>query len=256
MCIYNYVWLDSGESHETLETYKLPVVNSVDSIVSANTIKLTVDATKGSRDISKYYYSSNNGSSYVNSTSNTYTFTGLNDNQNYNVKVYVEDLLGNASVIYSGSSTTYKKPVANSMPTSSVATTSFKVTLNATKGTGDMNKYYFSSNNGSSYVSSATNTYTFTGLTQDTTYNIKGYVEDSLGSTSNILSGTVKTLFSGIKCDCDNTTTSSNGNYWASQGWDDDYYCDDYSGCSCWDICWCRDTSGFTDSWTFDTREC
>lgn len=57
-----------------------------------------------------YYYSKDNGSSYVSSTSNTYTFNGLDMGTEYSFSVYVEDSEGYASKAYTLSETTDDKP--------------------------------------------------------------------------------------------------------------------------------------------------
>jgi hypothetical protein len=87
-----------------------------------------------------------------------------------------------------------KNPVINSVISSDITSSSFTLTINATKGTNTISTYYFSKDNGSTYQSSGTNTYTYTGLSSNTAYNIKVYVQDSISNTSNIYSTTVTTL--------------------------------------------------------------
>ncbi|HIS12609.1 MAG TPA: fibronectin type III domain-containing protein, partial [Candidatus Onthocola stercoravium] len=52
------------------------------------------------------YYSKDNGATWVNSTSSSYTFTGLSVNTTYNFKVYVKDTAGHSSSQKSISGTT------------------------------------------------------------------------------------------------------------------------------------------------------
>ena len=68
---------------------------------------------------------------------------------------------------------------------------SITITIDATAGTGTIAKYLYSKDNGVSYVQSANNTYTFTGLDEGT-YNIKAYVQDSNGKNSEIISKTIE----------------------------------------------------------------
>ena len=68
---------------------------------------------------------------------------------------------------------------------------SITITIDATAGTGTIAKYLYSKDNGVSYVQSANNTYTFTGLDKGT-YNIKAYVQDSNGKNSEIISKTIE----------------------------------------------------------------
>ena len=68
---------------------------------------------------------------------------------------------------------------------------SITIIIDATAGTGTIAKYLYSKDNGVSYVQSANNTYTFTGLDKGT-YNIKAYVQDSNGKNSEIISKTIE----------------------------------------------------------------
>jgi len=75
-----------------------PVINSVSKTSSDKTsITVSVSATDDSQ-ITKYYYSINNGS-YAESTSNTYKFSSLAVNTSYTIKVYAIDEYGNQSDI-------------------------------------------------------------------------------------------------------------------------------------------------------------
>ena len=65
------------------------------------------------------------------------------------------------------------------------------ISISATSGTGTITKYLYSKDNGVSYVQSANNTYTFTGLDKGT-YNIKAYVQDSNGKNSEIIYKTIE----------------------------------------------------------------
>ena len=92
----------SDRCYVYFDKYINPVVNSVSATsVSNDSITVSVSATSGTSSISRYYYSSNNGSSYSNSTSNTYTFSGLSSGTTYQIKVYVVDSNGEKSNEYS-----------------------------------------------------------------------------------------------------------------------------------------------------------
>ena len=89
------------------DAYIIPVINSVStSNITNDSITLTVNATNGNNPITTYYYSSNNGSNYIESTSNTYTFNNLEMGTEYNFSVYVKDSLGYESKPYTLSETT------------------------------------------------------------------------------------------------------------------------------------------------------
>ena len=79
------------------DIYNKPTINSINlGEVTNNSITITVSATNGTNEISNYYYVINDGTP-VSSTSNTYTFNGLNAGQTYTIKVYVVDSEGYSS---------------------------------------------------------------------------------------------------------------------------------------------------------------
>ena len=83
--------------------------------------------------------------------------------------------------------------VINSVSTSDITTTSLTLTINATKGTFDISKYYYSIDNGSSWNSSTSNVISVSGLTEGITYTIKTYVQDVKGTNSEYKSVSVTT---------------------------------------------------------------
>ena len=107
-----YLYIDESVTNETMsETFSAGVAikasdydfATVDEITvngfTTDSITVSVNATPGANNIKAYYYSINNGE-YVSSTSNTYIFSGLEVNTEYNIKVYVEDSNGVRSNIY------------------------------------------------------------------------------------------------------------------------------------------------------------
>jgi len=166
-------------------TYILPSVTKVTPTTKYNQITVTTTGTKGTNEISKYYYSINN-SSYVEGSS-TYTFANLNEQTTYTIKVKVADTNGRMSNEYSLSATTdaYKLPTITNVTTSS---TYNSITINVTgqNGDGTITEYYYSKDNGSNYVKSTSSSYTFTELTSNTTFYIKVYVKDSNGKSSSV----------------------------------------------------------------------
>ena len=83
------------------------MVNSVTAInVTNNSITVSVNASGGTNNIQRYYYSINNGS-YTNSSSNSYTFSGLSAGQSYSIRVYVRDTNGVDSNVYTINAETY-----------------------------------------------------------------------------------------------------------------------------------------------------
>ena len=64
-------------NYKYTSNYNLPVISKVETSKTSNSITATVTATKGTNNISKYYYSIDNGSTFTESTSNSYTFNNL-----------------------------------------------------------------------------------------------------------------------------------------------------------------------------------
>ena len=179
---------ESAVSNATVKTqYINPVVNSVSaSNITETSITITINTTAGSNSIATYYYSSDNGSSYVSSSINTYTFNNLTPGTTYNFKVYVEDNGGIKSNEATTSATTsYTNPVVTSVTATNVSNDSITVSVSASGGTNNIQNYYYSINNGS-YTSSSSNTYTFSGLSAGTSYSIRVYVKDTAGIDSNV----------------------------------------------------------------------
>ena len=80
--------------------YNLPVISKVETSKTSNSITATITATKGTNNISKYYYSIDNGSTFTESTSNSYTFNNLSNNTNYRIVAKVMDTNGKYSNTY------------------------------------------------------------------------------------------------------------------------------------------------------------
>ena len=84
-------------NYKYTSNYNLPVISKVETSKTSNSITATVTATKGTNNISKYYYSIDNGSTFTESTSNSYTFNNLSNNTNYKVVTKVSDSTGKYS---------------------------------------------------------------------------------------------------------------------------------------------------------------
>ena len=89
----------SDKCYVYFDVYIIPVVNTVTvTNITSDSITVNVAASGGSNSISRYYYSSDNGLTWVNSTSNSYTFTGLSESTTYDFKVYVVDAADYSSI--------------------------------------------------------------------------------------------------------------------------------------------------------------
>ena len=87
-------------NYKYTSNYNLPVISKVETSKTSNSITATVTATKGTNNISKYYYSIDNGNTFTESTSNSYTFNNLSNNTNYRIVVKVMDTNGKYSNTY------------------------------------------------------------------------------------------------------------------------------------------------------------
>ena len=87
-------------NYKYTSNYNLPVISKVETSKTFNSITATVTATKGTNNISKYYYSIDNGSTFTESTSNSYTFSNLSNHTNYRIVVKVMDTNGKYSNSY------------------------------------------------------------------------------------------------------------------------------------------------------------
>ena len=199
------------------ETYILPSITNVTPTTKYNQISVSVVGANGTNNISKYYYSINDGA-YTESANSSYTFTGLNEKTNYSIKVKVVDTLGRESNVYNLSVTTdeYVLPKVTDVSTSSTSN-SITINVSASGGTGNVVKYYYSKDNGSNYVESTSSSYTFSNLTSNATFYIKVYVKDSNNRTSSVSATSIRTksnvkLYNYVKSKY--TSQGSNGLYY------------------------------------------
>ena len=204
---------ESTEYYEaiTTEIYILPVVASVNAETTWNSITLTPSGTNGTNVIDHYEYSINDGAYQ---TSNV--FSNLTDNQAYTIKVKAIDSIGRESNVYEMNVTTdtYKLPTIN--VTTSSTENSITINVNATPGDGSIVSYHYSRDDGSNYEVSNSNTYTFSGLTANTTYYIKVYVTDSNGRVSfinNVIISTKTGIIEIVSYSLGLSHDSSSANY-------------------------------------------
>jgi len=89
-------------------SYVLPKVTNVSVTSTSSTLTVNATASNGDGNVTKYYYSKNNGSDWESNTTGTYVFDKLTSEATYNIKVYVEDNNGRISSEYVTSGTTSK----------------------------------------------------------------------------------------------------------------------------------------------------
>ena len=184
----------SDKCYVYFDKYNVAKITNVTNTKTTNSVTLTVTTEAGENPIDKYYFSKDDGQSYQESTSNTYTFSNLNYGTTYKFKVYAKDTLGYETNEESIQVTTnaYVNPVVNSITVTDTTTSSISIRVSASGGTNSVATYYYSINNGA-YTSSTSNTKTFTGLSKGTTYTIKVYVKDTNGVDSSIKTTSAET---------------------------------------------------------------
>ncbi len=179
---------------EGCEEYVLPYVSKLNVKIENRDVTLNLVAEDGTNKIKKYYFSIDNGINFVESDTDTYTFHNLTEGITYTVKGKVSDTENRFSNVVSGSANIkkYELPTITSVTTDSTSST-IKVNINAKGGDGKVTEYYYSIDNGKTYIKRTNASYTFTGLSLQTTYNIKVYVKDNNGKSSAIATTTEKT---------------------------------------------------------------
>lgn len=85
-------------SDEYLVDGDIPVISSFSASANLKNINVEINGVDDDSGITKYYFSKNNGSTYVSSNNPNYTFTNLDDGS-YEIVAYAEDRAGNISVL-------------------------------------------------------------------------------------------------------------------------------------------------------------
>lgn len=193
-------------SKDNFEDYTPAMVNTVHTQIDDSDLTVTVNADAGTDGISKYYFGIRENNSiamdtskgvklsnklavntleYVESTSNSYTFTGINSGSNYEVFAYVIDNKDITSNVYSTKINNKELvlPKISKVEVTDKTKTTMKIEVTANKGTNEINKYYYAIGNGE-FVESSESSYTFTNLVKNNEYKIKVKVSDELGNYS------------------------------------------------------------------------
>ena len=184
----------SDKCYVYFDKYNVAKITNVTNTKTTNSVTLTVTTEAGENEVDKYYFSKDNGNSYVESSTSSYTFSGLNDNTTYKFKVYAKDTLRyetNEETVQV-TTNTYVNPTVNSITITDTTNDTISISVSASGGTNSVATYYYSINNGA-YTSSSSNTKTFTGLSKGTTYTIKVYVKDTNGVDSSVKTTSVQT---------------------------------------------------------------
>lgn len=173
----------SDKCYLYFDLYILAVIDSLGFNTTENSIQVNVNATVGDNPIVNYIYKIDDNSEVINDTS-SYLFQNVT-NTKPTISVYAKDKIGKNSKIFR-----YTLP---SLKINEITSTSSTISINLEKDTGtyDISKVYCSINGTDFYET--TGTYTFAGLTENTTYNVKMYAQDTNGNNSLLFTRTIKT---------------------------------------------------------------
>ncbi len=196
-------------SKDTFDNYTPNTINTLSATKSGTNLTVNLNVEQGSNEIDKYYYAieETNGIAlidntskvqrlsnrlavsnltYVESNSSTHTFTNLNSTKDYKVSAYVIDKkkIKSNTYEYNVSSGSYIYPTISKVETSTTSN-SITATVTATKGTNNISKYYYSIDNGSTFIESTSNSYIFSNLNGGS-YRIMVKAMDTNGKYSNI----------------------------------------------------------------------
>ena len=196
-------------SKDTFDNYTPNTINTLSATKSGTNLTVNLNVEQGSNEIDKYYYAIeetngiavlNNTSkvqrlsnrlavsnlTYVESNSSSHTFTNLSSTKDYKVSAYVIDKkkIRSNTYEYNVSSGSYVYPSITNVTTTSNSN-SITAIVTATKGTNNISKYYYSIDNGSTFIESTSNSYTFSNLNGGS-YRIMVKVMDTNSIYSNI----------------------------------------------------------------------
>ena len=194
---------------DNYDSYTPNTINTLSASKSGSNLTVKLNVEQGSNEIDKYYFAIkekdtlaiNDSKSkiqrlsnviaasdltYVESSSNSYTFNNIKDNSSYEISAYAIDKKKVKTNVYNYNYRTdnYNLPVISKVETSKTSN-SITTTVTASKGTNNISKYYYSIDNGNTYKESTSNTYTFTDL-KSGNYRLIVKVIDTNGIYSNI----------------------------------------------------------------------
>ena len=86
----------SDKCYVYFDKFTAPTISDITLITGNDTITVTITAQSGTKPIQKYFYSKDNGTTYVEASENTYTFSDLSSGS-YTIKAYVQDGYSNSS---------------------------------------------------------------------------------------------------------------------------------------------------------------
>ena len=192
--VYSYV-VDENDiksniysTNVTTNEYENPTIDNVTHSVTLNSITVNVTASGGSNNVSKYMYKIDDND-WIETETNSYTFTNLTDTTEYDIRIKVVDSENHESTEYYEAIITevYILPVVASVD-ATTTWNSITLTPSGTNGTNTIDHYEYSINNGAYQTSNV-----FSSLSENTNYTIKVKAIDSIGRESNVYETQVRT---------------------------------------------------------------
>ena len=200
-------WNTDKDAETGLKSYQMPVGNTTLYAIYSKALKVTYEQGENITSIGKTNDSCN---IYNNQTSCEVTLPEITATDETSIVGWYngEDKIGDSNEKYTiKEDTTLTSKAIEDIIELSISTTSttnsITVVANATSPSGIV-KYEYSKDGGNSWIDGTSNTYTFTGLTSSTSYNIMVRVTNNSG----------KVLEKGIGIDItDNAVTEGDGLY-------------------------------------------
>ena len=168
------------------DIYILPTVDALKTLSVDSSLTIMPQITEGDFPVSKIIYKLDELDE-VETTEKSYTFLNVSNKTKHTISVYAKDVNNKKSNTY-----TYIMPnIKNATYKTTLST--IEITLEQENGTEEISKYYYSIDNGATYIETENNTYTFANLNEDTTYNLKIYAIDKNNIKSMYYINTVST---------------------------------------------------------------
>ena len=193
--IYSYVEDESGiksnvyTTEVTTNEYKIPVINNVTFTSTLYTIKAVVDAEGRDGDIILYHYYKD-GELITSIPEAEYTYEGLSDTNEYDLKIEVEDENHVKSTAFEQRVSTkeYIYPEVASVDISNEQWNSVTLTTNTKESTNEVTKYEYQVETKEGKVVQpwfeGSKTQVISGLDAEQEYNVKIKLTDSIGRES------------------------------------------------------------------------
>lgn len=207
--IYSYVIDKKGirsniyRTEATTDEYLIPLIKNVNYSVTLNEISLEVEAQGRDGAVTTYYYSIDDGKTWIESTEKSHTFKGLKDSSDYKVRIKVKDENEKYSTDYVNTIRTeeYELPMVTLV---NVKENEDSVTLEiiGKKGTNEIVEYEYEVRDEEGKVISAYQEcgkeVTINGIEKNQKYEVRVRAIDSEGRKSNEYS--LEVMTDGYNC--------------------------------------------------------